>query len=190
MTKDTFPPLGQENPFASISPSSDIVISRPAEEEGDRSTEVLTETLARMAEDGIHAGFPSPAQDYMSPFLDLNKELVKHPLSTFYGRVVGDSMIDAGVEEGDILVIDKSIEPTQGAMAVCFIDGEFALKFISFEDPGNPSVEASAQKSSYNILHTGELWLLPANKKYPPIHVTEGNDFTVWGIVTYVIKKI
>ena len=146
------------------------------------------EGMAPMAHDGIHAGFPSPAQDYMKGFIDLNRELVKHPEATFYGRVVGDSMIDAGVEQGDVLVIDKSLEPTEGAMAVCFIDGEFALKYISFKDPGG-SVKASRQPSSYNILHQDGLWLLPANKQYPPIHVAEGNDFTVWGIVTYIIKK-
>ena len=140
--------------------------------------------MAPMAHDGIHAGFPSPAQDYMKGFIDLNRELVKHPEATFYGRVVGDSMIDAGVEQGDVL------EPTEGSMAVCFIDGEFALKYISFKDPEKPqTVNARKQPRSYDILHQDGLWLLPANDEYPPIHVTEGNDFTVWGIVTYIIKK-
>ena len=143
-----------------------------------------------MAESGIHAGFPSPAQDYMEGLIDLNRELVKHPTATFYGRVVGDSMIDAGVEEGDVLVIDKAIEPKEGDMAVCFLNGEFALKFISFNDPKKPSVKASKAPVSYNILHCKDIWLLPANPKYKPIHVEEGNDFTVWGIVTYVIKKV
>lgn len=120
--------------------------------------------------EGVHAGFPSPAQDYMNECIDLNRELVRHPAATFYGRVVGDSMIDAGVEEGDVLVIDKSLDASQGDMAVCFIDGEFCLKFISFED--------------------GVLKLMPANPKYSPIVVTEGDNFTVWGVVTYVIKKV
>ena len=74
--------------------------------------------LPKMAQEGIHAGFPSPATDYMTQAIDLNKELVKHPAATFYGRVVGDSMIDAGVEEGDILVIDKSLEAQDGDMAL------------------------------------------------------------------------
>ena len=81
------------------------------------------EELPKMAQEGIHAGFPSPANDYMTQAIDLNRELVKHPAATFYGRVVGDSMIDAGVEEGDILVIDKSLDAQDGDMAVCFVDG-------------------------------------------------------------------
>ncbi|MDE5889391.1 MAG: translesion error-prone DNA polymerase V autoproteolytic subunit [Bacteroidales bacterium] len=123
-----------------------------------------------LAVEGIHAGFPSPAQGYMDQFIDLNKELVRHPSATFYGRVVGDSMIDAGVEEGDILVIDKALDARDGDMAVCFVDGEFTLKYLSFKE--------------------GCLRLVPANKAYPEIVVTEANDFTVWGVVTYVIKKV
>lgn len=152
--------------------------------------------LPKMAAEGIHAGFPSPAQDYMEGCIDLNRELVRHPNATFYGRVVGDSMVDAGVEEGDILVIDKALEPCEGDMAVCFVDGEFTLKYISFRNPSEtsrqykPAKETGKAPVSYNILHTGDLWLLPANTKYRPIHITEGNDFTVWGIVTYVIKKM
>ena len=111
----------------------------------------------------------------MNRCIDLNRELVRHPASTFYGRVVGDSMIEAGVEEGDILVIDKSITPSEGDMAVCFLDGEFALKRVSFSDPAGSSEKG--------------LWLLPANPKYSPIRVSEEENFTVWGVVTYVIKK-
>ena len=151
--------------------------------------EYSTEGLPGMAE-GIHAGFPSPAQDYMHEGLDLNKVLVKHPAATFYGRVVGDSMIDAGVDEGDILVIDKSLEPGEGDMAVCFVDGEFTLKYISFHDPGKGSRTASPQGSSFSILPRKELWLLPANDAYRPIHITQTNDFTVWGVVTHVIKTV
>lgn len=145
-----------------------------------------------MMESGVHAGFPSPAQDYMNSFIDLNKELVRHPAATFFVRVVGDSMVDADVNEGDVLVVDKSIEPKEGDMAVCFLDGEFALKFISFRNPAGAScpVKASKPGVSYDILRHQRLWLLPANEKYPPIEVTESNDFTVWGVVTYVIKKV
>lgn len=126
--------------------------------------------LPGMAQDGIHAGFPSPATDYMTQAIDLNKELVRHPAATFYGRVVGDSMIDAGVEEGDILVIDRSLEPQSGDMAVCFVDGEFTLKYLRIDG--------------------SVLTLAPANPEYPEIRVEEGMDFKMWGVVTYVIKKV
>jgi len=121
------------------------------------------------ADQGIRAGFPSPAQDYIETAIDLNTELISHPSSTFYGRVVGCSMVDAGIEEGDIIVIDKSLEPQNGDMAVCYIDGEFTLKYID--------------------LRGGEMYLRPANPDFKPIHVSPDNDFMVWGIVTYTIKK-
>ena len=161
----------------------------------------MKDGMIQMAMEGIHAGFPSPAQDYMTGVIDLNKELVKHPESTFYGRVVGDSMIDAGICEGDVLVIDKSLEPSEGDMCVCFVDGEFALKFVSFHEPGAGSAAGAASRSrtavreirkapvSYNILDRRDIWLLPANPKYKPIHIQEGNDFSIWGVVVYVIHK-
>lgn len=128
-----------------------------------------TQLVLPIADGGIKAGFPSPAQDFMYLSIDLNKELVKHPSSTFYGRVSGDSMIDAGIYDGDILIIDKSLEPKDGDMAVCFIDGEFTIKYIKIEEK--------------------VIWLVPANANYKPIKVTEDNDFLIWGIVTYSIKK-
>lgn len=121
------------------------------------------------ADEGIRAGFPSPAQDYMELAIDLNKELIKHPTSTFYGRVVGDSMKDEGIEEGDILVIDKSLELMDDDLAVCFIDGDFTVKRVRLESDA--------------------AWLVLSNVKYPPIKVTKDNEFMVWGIVTYTIKK-
>ena len=155
------------------------------------ASDEVPEILPQMASEGIHAGFPSPAQDYMSGVVDLNRELVRHPEATFYGRVVGDSMRDAGVEEGDVLVIDKALEPREGDMVVCCLDGEFALKRISFtgkEASGARSVKQ--QPVSYNILGRKDIWLMSANPRYKPIHVEEGNDFTIWGTVTYVIKKV
>jgi len=127
------------------------------------------ELLLPMAEESIRAGFPSPAQDYMELSIDLNRELITHPSSTFLGRVTGDSMVEAGVEAGDILVIDKSLDPQNGDMAVCSIDGEFTLKFINIQQ--------------------GVVWLMPANKNYAPIAIEQENDFRVWGVVTYTIKK-
>ena len=140
------------------------------DEKGKVTETVPRQELPKMAQEGIHAGLPSPAPDYMTQAIDLNKELVKHPAATFYGRVVGDSMIDAGVEEGDILVIDRSLEAQNGDMAVCFVDGEFTLKHLKF--------------------HDGGLTLVPANDRYPSIEVGEGSDFMMWGVVTYVIKRV
>lgn len=118
----------------------------------------------------VAAGFPSPAEDYASLSLDLNRELIKNPASTFYARVSGLSMIDEGINDGDLLVIDKSIEPYDGCLAVCYIDGEFTLK--RFE-----------KHAEYGIL-------VPANKEFRPIKVTTENDFCIWGVVTYLIKKV
>ena len=123
-----------------------------------------------LSENRVSAGFPSPAEHYSSLKLDLNKELIKNPAATFYARVKGISMIDEGIDDGDLIVIDKSIEPYTGCLAVCYIDGEFTLK--RFEK------------------HEGYGLLIPANKDYSPIKVTDNNDFIIWGIVTYVIKKL
>lgn len=118
----------------------------------------------------VRAGFPSPADDFIENSIDLNKELVKNPASTFYARVAGDSMVDMGIEEGDLLVIDKSLDPYNNCIAVCFLDGEFTLKRVE--------------------LYDGHILLVPANEKFKPIKVTEDNDFMVWGVVKYVIKKV
>ncbi|PKP20586.1 MAG: peptidase S24 [Bacteroidetes bacterium HGW-Bacteroidetes-21] len=120
--------------------------------------------------DGISAGFPSPAEEYIELAIDLNKELVKHPSSTFYGRVRGNSMKDANINDGDILIIDKSLPPRNGQKAVCFINGEFTIKTLKIEK--------------------GKVWLVPANEKYKTLEITPDNDFIVWGIVTYVIHKV
>jgi DNA polymerase V len=119
--------------------------------------------------EAIRAGFPSPADDFLDVSIDLNKELIKHPAATFFGRVNGDSMKDLGIDDGDLLIIDKSLEPTDGKIAVCFIDGEFTLKQIKIDDEG--------------------LLLMPANEKYQPIRVTKDNNFEIWGIVVHVIKS-
>lgn len=133
------------------------------------SIDISSQLSLQFADEGIKAGFPSPAQDYLEQAIDLNKELIRHPASTFYGRVVGDSMRDEGIEEGDILVIDKSLELMDDDLAVCYIDGEFTVKRVRLE--------------------TDVAWLVPSNPNYPPIKVTEDNDFLIWGIVTYTIKK-
>lgn len=133
------------------------------------TADVSSELNLPIAE-SIRAGFPSPAEEYIELAFDLNKELIKNPSSTFYGRVRGNSMIDAGINDGDILVIDKSIYPNNGKKAVCYIDGEFTLKTLS-------------------VTKT-EIFLMPANKEFEPIKITSENEFMVWGIVTYVIHKV
>lgn len=127
------------------------------------------EMALHLTETGISAGFPSPAQDFMDLSIDLNRELIRNPSSTFYGRVRGDSMTDAGISDGDLLIIDKSLKATDGKIAVCFIDGEFTVKRIK--------TDADC------------CWLMPANAKYRPLRVTEENHFLIWGIVIHVIKS-
>ena len=118
----------------------------------------------------VKAGFPSPADDTPHEKLDLMRLVVRHPASTFYFRISGVSMVDDGFDEGDIVVVDRSLEPTNNSTAVCFIDGEFTIKKIRQEKDC--------------------LDLMPANKEYKPIKVTAENEFMVWGVVTYIIKKV
>ena len=121
------------------------------------------------AESGVQAGFPSPANDYIPEKFDLNREIVRHPSSTFYARVHGDSMCDEGITDGDLIVVDRSLEPRNGDLTVCCIDGEFTLKRIRIE----PDV----------------VWLIPSNEAFDPILVTPDQQFEVWGVVTHTIKS-
>lgn len=118
----------------------------------------------------IAAGFPSPAEDFKEVRISLDKELIKNENATFYARVRGNSMIDANIEDGDLLVIDRSIETRNGKIAVCMIDGEFTIKRLKVEKE--------------------HVFLMPENKAFKPTKVTEENELIVWGIVTYVIKKV
>lgn len=120
--------------------------------------------------EGVSAGFPSPAADFMETNIDLNKELSENQLATFYIKVKGNSMIDAGINDKDVLVVDRSLEPQNNKIAICFIDGEFTVKRILVEKEC--------------------LYLMPENANYSPIKVTEENQLIIWGIVTYVIKKL
>lgn len=133
------------------------------------SADASTHIPRPYADQGIQAGFPSPAQEYISESIDLNHEIVRHPAATFFGRVSGDSMINEGIEEGDLLVIDRSLDPMDGDLAVCCVDGDFTLKRLKIE--------------------SDRVWLIPANESFDPILVTEDNSFSVWGVVTYVIKR-
>src|SRR6478735_2656308 len=110
---------------------------------------------------GISAGFPSPADDFIELTIDLNRHLIKHKDATFFAKVKGNSMINAGICDGDLLVIDKSLEPQNGKIAVCQIDGEFTVKRIQIEQD--------------------IVWLIAENEEYQPIKVTPENELMIWG---------
>ena len=120
----------------------------------------------------VKAGFPSPAEDIREK-LDLIKILVKHKASTFFFRVDGVSMVDSGMDEGDILIVDRAIDPYNNCKAVCYIDGEYTVKRVEMSDKG--------------------VRLMPANESktiYKPIEITPENNFIIWGVVSWVIKKM
>lgn len=117
----------------------------------------------------ISCGFPSPADDHLDEAIDLNREYIKNKSSTYFGRVSGDSMIDAGLENGDLLIIDKSLKPKHGNIAVCFLDGDFTVKRIRIVE--------------------GKIWLMAENKNYEPIEITPDNELMVWGIVVHSVKN-
>lgn len=119
---------------------------------------------------GIKAGFPSPAADFDGGKISLDAALVKNREATFYAKASGTSMTGAGIDDGDILVIDRSVEPQNNKIAVCFIDGEFTVKRLKV-----------SEKCVY---------LMPENPDFQPIQVSEENNLIIWGIVTYVVKKI
>tara|TARA_B100000795_G_C22666948_1_gene386395 strand:+ start:127 stop:561 length:435 start_codon:yes stop_codon:yes gene_type:complete len=123
-----------------------------------------------LAEEGISAGFPSPADDFKETRISLDRELVKNKEATFYARVSGDSMVGAGLDDGDLLVIDRSKNPENGKIAICLVDGEFTVKRIKKEK--------------------NKLYLMPENEKYKPIELKEENELIIWGVVEYVIKKV
>lgn len=123
-----------------------------------------------LAHTGVSAGFPSPADDFKELRISIDQEVVKNEEATFYARVAGQSMQGAGLDDGDLLVIDRSKEPEDNAIAVCFIDGEFTVKRLK--------VEAAC------------VYLMPENPNYSPIKVTEDNQLIIWGVVTYVVKKV
>jgi DNA polymerase V len=117
----------------------------------------------------IRAGFPSPADDFIELSIDLNKHLIRHKDTTFFATVKGHSMKNAGIYDGDLLIIDKSLEPQNDKIAICQIDGEFTVKRIKIEQ---------------NVV-----WLIAENEDFEPIKVTPDNELIIWGIVTASIKK-
>jgi len=122
-----------------------------------------------LVEATVSAGFPSPADDYVETRLDLNKELITNESATFYARVRGDSMKLAGISDGDLLIIDKSKTPKNGSIVVCLVDGDFTVKRL--------------KKMNNKFI------LMPENQRYRPIEIKPEDSVTVWGVVTYTIKK-
>ena len=118
----------------------------------------------------VYAGFPSPADDYIEGKLDLNDYLIKHPVATFFVRAAGDSMIDAGIHPGDILIVDRAVEAVEGSIVIAAVDGELTVKRI--------------RKSG------GKLFLMADNRYYKPIEVTEEMNCCIWGVVTTVIHEL
>jgi len=125
--------------------------------------------LPPMFDDAVHAGFPSPASDYIDGHLDLNEYMIKRPSSTFFVKVAGDSMINASIQEGDVLVVDRSLEAVNKNIVLAIIDGEFTVKRL--------------------IKNGNTIELHPENSKHKIIRVTEDIDFEIWGVVTFIIHQ-
>jgi SOS-response transcriptional repressors (RecA-mediated autopeptidases) len=117
----------------------------------------------------VAAGFPSPAEDHVDRALDLNEHLIAHPAATFFVRVAGDSMRDAGIVEGDILIVDRSLTPQDRQIVVAQLDGEFCVKRLRRQG--------------------GRVWLESENPEYPRVELTEGQQLEIWGTVTFIIHK-
>ena len=129
-----------------------------------------TPTRRMVMAEGLHAGFPSPAADYTDR-IDITDEIIRHPDTTFYARIEGDSMCEAGIRSGDIVVIDRSLQASDGDFVAAYIDGEFTVKEYRFDHNHNCA------------------WLIPHNKQFSPIQVTEENAFVIWGVITYTIHR-
>ena len=120
--------------------------------------------------ESVSAGFPSPADDYLEGKLDLNDALIRNPAATFFVRVTGDSMIEAGIHSEDILVVDRSLNPKDGSIVIAVIDGELLVKRL--------------------FMQKGKVYLVPENKYYAPIEIKDEMAFEVWGVVTTVIHSV
>ena len=123
-----------------------------------------------LAGERVAAGFPSPADDYVEVGIDLNEQLIRHPTSTFFLRVSGESMLGAGIHHGDLLVVDRSLDPRPGRVVVAVLDGEFTLKRL--------------------VQHQGRLRLEAANPAYPPLELHRCGDVQIWGVAIHVIHQL
>lgn len=118
----------------------------------------------------VPAGFPSPADDYVERTLDLNEHLIRREASTFFVRVAGHSMTGAGIHDGDLLVVDRAVEPTDGAIVVAALDGELTVK-------------------RYRI-HEERPYLVPESEEHSPLRIQPGQELVVWGVVQHVIHEV
>lgn len=117
----------------------------------------------------IPAGFPSPADDHLEATIDLNRQYVRHPAATFFVRVQGTSMIGAGIHNGDMLVVDRSLEAQSGSVVIAVINGELTVKRL--------------------VIKGDEVWLIPENPEFQPLQITDGMELQVWGVVAHVIHS-
>ena len=136
----------------------------------DSSKETPSTLLIPLVKESISAGFPSPAEDYLEPGIDLNKYLIENPISTFFLRVSGNSMNNAGIYNNDLVIIDRSINPNPGHIVVALLDGEFTLKRLIKEE------------NSY--------YLKAAKENYPAINLYEYIDVQIWGVAIYSIHEL
>lgn len=121
---------------------------------------------------GVRAGFPSPAEDYMHDTLDFNRDYIRHPEATFYGDVEGDSMRDAGIFDGDRVIIDKAVEPHDGSIVIAWVGGEgFTMKYLDLKHRNDGYIE-----------------LRPANPDYPVFKIDNPDEFQIWGTVIHLIR--
>lgn len=118
----------------------------------------------------VSCGFPSPADDYIDSVLDLNEKLIAKPAATFFVKAKGESMVGAGIHDGDLLIIDRSVTARSGQVVLAVLNGEFTLKRL--------------KKSN------GKIWLQPENPKYDPILINEEMQFEVWGVAIHCIHKL
>lgn len=148
---------------------SKIISDFPKDELEILTPDRLAEFKLPLFLESVSAGFPSPADDYMEDKLDLNDLLIRNPASTFFVRVIGNSMINAGIQSGDILVVDRSLEPKEGSVIIAVIDGELTVKRLKY--------------------HNGSILLIPENDKFKTIKITSEMNFEVWGVVSSVIHS-
>ena len=131
------------------------------------------ELRLQYADAGIFCGFPSLAQDYMDRTLNFNEDIIKHPSATFYAKAMGDSMEEAGIEEGDILVIDRALDPRDGDIVIAHVNGEFTVKYLDISKKDKGIVK-----------------LVPGNPRYEEIVMNDGDELNIWGVVSNIIKRL